>query len=397
MCTNRSSWSTASMTPVNQLSGSDATSLTPQAASSSAMRLLTSDGLSFMACLPLPHSPRAARVAQCAPDGFRPDRQADIAYAKMPQRVDDRIADCGGGADRSALACPLYAERIARRGAREEGGTKDGNVGRPRQAVIEKARGQELPGGAVVDDMFRKRLADALRQAAVHLSLDNHRVDDHAAVVGGIKIAQLDAAGLRIDDNDGEMHGLRIVGIRRIVEFGDFETRRAVRRQPHPMVGDIGDVGEADRAIGAAHFEQAAAIVDVALRAFERMGGDTLRLDEDLVAGAVNCRSRHRYRARPPGAVAEGDLIRIALEEADIVDREAQAIGRDLTECDLVPLPVRMRPRNHGHLAVTMHAHEGAFPAAVQGAPLREIGARPGAGLVDKGGKPDSHQNSVRA
>ena len=115
--------------------------------------------------------------------------------------------------------------------------------------------------------MFRKRLADALRQAAVHLPLDNHRIDDHAAVVGGIKTAQLDEAGLRIDDDDGEMHGLRIVGIRRIVELGDFETRRAARRQPHSMVGDIGDVGEADRPVRAAHFEPAAAIVDVALRA----------------------------------------------------------------------------------------------------------------------------------
>src|SRR6516162_6868297 len=127
MCTNRSSRSTASMTPVNQLSGSDATSLTPQAASSSAMRLLTSDGLSFMACLPLPHSPRAARVAQCAPNGFGPDRQADMAYAKMPQRVDDRIADCGGRADRSTLACPLHAEWIPGRGARQEGGGEGGN------------------------------------------------------------------------------------------------------------------------------------------------------------------------------------------------------------------------------------------------------------------------------
>ena len=56
-----------------------------------------------------------------------------------------------------------------------------------------------------------------------------------------------------------------------------------------------------------------------------------------------------------------------------------------------------MRPRNDGHLAITVHAHHGAFPAAVQGAPLREIGARPGAGLVDEGSEPDSHQNSVRA
>src|SRR5262249_27395197 len=108
-------------------------------------------------------------------------------------------------------------------------------------------------------------------------------------------------------------------------------------------------------------------------------------------------RSRHRRRARPPGPVAEGDLIRIALEQADVVNREAEAIGRDLTECDLVPLPVRMRPRNHGHLAITVHAHDGAFPAAVQAAPLREIAARPGAGLVDEGGKPDSHQTAFRA
>src|SRR5215471_10803133 len=207
MCTNRSSRSTASMTPVNQLSGSDATSRTPHAASSSAMRLPTSDGLSFMARLPLPGSPRAARVGKCAPDRFGCDRQGDIAYAKMPQRIDDRIADCGGRADRSALARPLHAEWIAGRGARKEGGAEGGNIGRPRQSVIEKARGQELPGDAVVDDVFRKRLADALRQAAVHLALDDHRIDDDAAIVGGIKAAQLDQAGLRID----EMHGLRIV------------------------------------------------------------------------------------------------------------------------------------------------------------------------------------------
>ena len=126
-------------------------------------------------------------------------------------------------------------------------------------------------------------------------------------------------------------------------------------------------------------------------------GGEPEIIDSKPVPVALPIPGRPARRARPPGPVAEGDLIRIALDEADIVDREAEAIGRDLTECDLVPLPVRMRPRNHGHLAVTVHAHEGAFPAAVQGAPLREIAARPGAGLVDEGGKPDSHQNSVRA
>src|SRR5262249_27479298 len=152
MCTNRSSRSTASMTPVNQLSGSDAASRTPHAARSSAMRLPMSDVLSFMARLPLPGSPRAARVGKCAPDRFRPDRQGDIAYAKMPQRIDHRIADCGGRADRSALAFPPPAEGIAPRGAPTEGGAEGGDTRRPPHGLNAERRGQELPGDAVVDD-----------------------------------------------------------------------------------------------------------------------------------------------------------------------------------------------------------------------------------------------------
>src|SRR5262249_59342078 len=107
-------------------------------------------------------------------------------------------ADCGGRADGCALACPCEAEWIGGGGARQKGGAKGGNIGCPWHGVVEKARGQKLPGGAVVDDMFRQRLADALRQAAVHLSLDDHRIDDDAAIVGGVKGAQLNAAGLWI-------------------------------------------------------------------------------------------------------------------------------------------------------------------------------------------------------
>src|SRR6516165_1882774 len=212
MCTNRASPSMALMTPVNQLSGSEATSLTPHAASSSAMRLPISDCLSFMGRLPLPRLSPAAHVAKRAPDRFGPDRQTDVAHAKMPQRVDDRIADRSGRADRAALACSLHAEWIARRGGRKKSAVKRGKVRRPRHGVIEEARGQQMPGRAVVDDMLSKRLADALRQAAMHLALDDHRIDDHAAIVSGIKVPHPEQAGLWVDDDDGEMHALRIVG-----------------------------------------------------------------------------------------------------------------------------------------------------------------------------------------
>src|SRR2546430_15673110 len=107
-----------SITPISQLSGSDATSFTPQAASSSAMRLPTSDGFSFMDLVPSPGSRPGARVPQRAPDGFGSDRQRDVAHAEMPQRVDDGIADRGGRAGRSALAGALAAQPIAPRRCR---------------------------------------------------------------------------------------------------------------------------------------------------------------------------------------------------------------------------------------------------------------------------------------
>src|SRR5262245_45192740 len=127
------------------------------------------------------------------------------------------------------------------------------------------------------------------------------------------------------------------------------------------------------------------------------MGGDAPRLVQDLAGGVVDCRSRHRSRARTPGAVTERELIGIAFEQANIIDRQSQAVGRDLAEGDVVPLPVRVTAGEHGDLAVAVHAHEGAFPAAMQAAALGEVLARPGARLVDESGEPDTSQYSFCA
>ena len=51
-----------------------------------------------------------------------------------------------------------------------------------RHAVVHERAGDEL-AVLVVDGAFEQRLADALGDAAVHLALDDHRVDDRAEVV----------------------------------------------------------------------------------------------------------------------------------------------------------------------------------------------------------------------
>src|SRR5262245_40154076 len=163
------------------------------------------------------------------------------------------------------------------------------------------------------------------------------------------------------------------------------------------MVGGVGDLGECHRPVAAAYLEDAAGVIEIVLLTFENMSSNAPRLVQDLAGGVVDCRSRDRSRACAPGAVTERDLIGIAFEQANIIDRQPQAVSRDLAEGDVVPLPVRVTARKHGDLAVAVHAHDGTFPAAMQAAALGEVAARPGARLVDEGSEPDAHQYSFCA
>src|SRR5262249_40447707 len=83
--------------------------------------------------------------------------------------------------------------------------------------------------------------------------------------------------------------------------------------------------------------------------------------------------------------------------ETDVIDRQAEAVGRDLAERGVVALAVRMASSKDRRLAVAVHPHQRALPAAVQAAALGKVRARSGSGLVDEGSKPDAHENSAPA
>ena len=128
------------------------------------------------------------------------------------------------------------------------------NAGRsvcPRHGVVQKARGQELSARAIIDDVFRQRLADALRQAAMHLALDDHRID-HRRNRRPQTWRAVAPRRSRRRRYDGKVDGLGIVGVSRIVELGHFEAGRAARRQPRAVIGDVGHLRR-DRPVGAPH------------------------------------------------------------------------------------------------------------------------------------------------
>ena len=73
----------------------------------------------------------------------------------------------------------------------------------------------------------------------------------------------------------------------------------------------------------------------------------------------------HRQTARPVGAHPERHLIGIAVDDVDVLDRDAQLIGHHLRESGLVPL------------AVAVAAHEHAQPCRWAGTRTTALSNRP--------------------
>ena len=75
------------------------------------------------------------------------------------------------------------------------------------QQIIREGRGQRL--SAVVErHFFIERGADALDRAAVDLPIDNHRIDQHAAVFNHDIVKNFHLADLGIDGNDNRVGGI---------------------------------------------------------------------------------------------------------------------------------------------------------------------------------------------
>src|SRR4029077_8307310 len=99
---------------------------------------------------------------------------------------------------RARLADALDAKLVRRRGRDGAAQLELRELVHRRNEVIDHRAGLQLTGVFVVDDLFVQGLRDALRDAAVDLTLDDHRIDDVAAVVDGDVPLPVDRAGPRV-------------------------------------------------------------------------------------------------------------------------------------------------------------------------------------------------------
>ena len=98
---------------------------------------------------------------------------------------------------------------------------------RGRRQIIGERSGENI-AGLVVDDFLKQRVADALRDAAVHLAVGDHRIDDAAGILGDKEFFDVHVAGLDVDLDDGDVAGIGECA-RRIVS-GRFRSGRARSR-----------------------------------------------------------------------------------------------------------------------------------------------------------------------
>ena len=133
--------------------------------------------------LPLRVLVLCARRLDEAEQPLRRDRKFVDLDAERRQRVGQRVGDRRRRADRAAFAHAAKAAERRRRRALEMHDVHRRNFAGRRHQIIDQARGMDL-ALLVVDDFFVERRADALRDAAVNLAVDDQRIDEFAAILG---------------------------------------------------------------------------------------------------------------------------------------------------------------------------------------------------------------------
>src|SRR3954451_15279643 len=301
---------------------------------------------------------RDALLVQDGPDLLWRDRDVDVAHPEMPQRIDHGVGDRRRGADRRRLPHSLRSDRVMRRGCDRLAGLPGGTLDGGRDEVVHERPGHVV-AELVVGDLFVERRREAHVQAAVDLTVDDHRVDDVAAVVDRHETTYVDLARALVDVDDTDVASEREGQVRRIVVVDCLEPHLHPLREVR--VGREGDLLDRLEPVGRALDAELAGLpFEIVLGRLEQVGGELACLGLDLARGH-RCRGAgSRRRARPICPEPVRRRVGVAVLDLDVPDREAELLGDDLGVRRLVALSLRLRRDLGMNLARRVDADEDA-------------------------------------
>src|SRR5215510_12089999 len=162
-------------------------------------------------------------LSQKLPNFRRGDRNVDVSYSEMPERVHDRVDDGCGRSDGRGLSDAFRPERVMRRGGAGFVRLPVRRLDRGREQVIHEAA-LKYVAAIVVLNLLVERRPQPHGQPAVNLPFDDHRVDDVPAVIDGHESSHLDLSRSIVDVDYADVAAERIGKVRRVVIRDRFEA-----------------------------------------------------------------------------------------------------------------------------------------------------------------------------
>jgi hypothetical protein len=222
------------------------------------------------------------RRPQRGADALRRGRNLVDRNAEWRECVVDGVDDGRRRADGAAFAQAFGAGDGRRRRRFDVVQFDRRNFARGRRHVVGERRGLRI-AGLVVDDLLEQRVTDALRDAAVHLAVGDHRIDDAAGILHRKEFFDFRAAGLDIDLDDGDVAGIG-EGAGRIVVGALAQARRDLAFELMGlMIGGTGQCRDRRCAVGPQNLGVAVFEHDVVRCSLQNMAGDGQQFFADLL------------------------------------------------------------------------------------------------------------------
>src|SRR5947209_8063110 len=156
-------------------------------------------------------------LADNPPDSFRLDGHVEMAHSEGRERVNHAGHDGRRCADSTGLTNAFHAHGIHVRGRLRAVEFHPWNVAGARHGIIHERPADEL-SLVVINYFFKQRLPQRLHDAALHLSIYQHWIDDFAAVVDGDVALEVNLAGLAVNLHHGDVCAKRKGEILRLEE-----------------------------------------------------------------------------------------------------------------------------------------------------------------------------------
>jgi len=279
--------------------------------------------------------------------------------------------------DRRDAAFPdaLDPQRVERRRRFLMDDIDVGHFRRAHQQIFRHIGGERLAVFVVLHPL-EQGVADTVRGAAMDLAVDDHRIDNTAAVVGDDEIDHGYAAGLHVDFH---LHHGAAAGIGHLIDnqmLGrlhaglDTAGQRIARRPRHRM----SDLPERHRHVGHALDSDAVALdFEIGFRRLQHVRRHLERLVAHLHRRHMSRRSRHHRKPAVRRADAERGRGGVAHGHGDIVHIAAELLADNLRQHGAGALADGGAAAINMHLAGRADAHGDLFERAAAGA-LDEIG-----------------------